>query len=61
MDIDTRAATGPLLERVRARAARGEILVPQLHANLAIELAAAGKDRDGAAWNARQALTGLPG
>jgi tetratricopeptide (TPR) repeat protein len=41
-------------------AARGEILVPQLHANLAIELAAAGNDRDGAVRNARQALTALP-
>ena len=60
MDIGTRAATRPLLERVQARAARGEILDPQLHANLAIELAAAGEDRDQAAWNARQALTALP-
>jgi DNA-binding CsgD family transcriptional regulator len=60
MDIGTRAATRPLLERVQARAARGEILDPQLHANLAIELAAAGEDRDQAVWNARQALTALP-
>jgi DNA-binding CsgD family transcriptional regulator len=60
MDIGTRAATRPLLERVQARAARGEILDPQLHANLAIELAAAGEDRDQAVWNARQALSALP-
>ena len=60
MDIGTRAATGPLLEQVQTRAARGDILVPQLHANLAIELAAAGNDRDGAVRNARQALTALP-
>ena len=31
-----------------------------LHANLAIELAATGEDRDQAVWNARQALTALP-
>jgi len=60
MDIGTRAATRPLLERVQARAARGEILDPVLHANLAIELAATGEDRELAAWNARQALTALP-
>ena len=60
MDIGTRAATRPLLDRVQARAACGEILDPQLHANLAIELAATGKDRDQAVWNARQALTALP-
>ena len=60
MDIGTRAAAGPLLEQVQERAARGEILVPQLHANLAIELAAAGTDRDGAVRNARRALTALP-
>jgi len=60
MDIGTRAATRPLLERVQARAARGEILDPVLHANLAIELAATGEDRELAVWNARQALTALP-
>ena len=40
MDIGTRAVTRPLLERITARAARGDGLDPQLHANLAIELAA---------------------
>jgi DNA-binding CsgD family transcriptional regulator len=60
MDIGTRVAAGPLLGQVQARAAHGEVLVPQLHANLAIELAAAGNDRDGAVRNARQALTALP-
>lgn len=60
MDISTRAVTEPLLERLQARSARGEKLDPQLHANLAIELAATGHDRDGAVQNAREALTALP-
>jgi DNA-binding CsgD family transcriptional regulator len=60
MDIGTRAAARPVLDRVYARAGRGEVLVPPLHANLAIELAAAGQDRDRAVWHAGQALTALP-
>ena len=60
MDIGTRAVAQPLLERIQARAARGEELDPQLHANLAIELAAAGQDREGAVRNARKALTAMP-
>jgi hypothetical protein len=60
MDIGTRAVTGPLLDQLQARAARGERLDPQLHANLAIELAAAAQDRAGAVQNARAALTALP-
>ena len=60
MDLGTRAATQPLLDRVLARTARGEELEPQLQANLAIELAAAGQDRVGAAQSARTALTALP-
>jgi DNA-binding CsgD family transcriptional regulator len=60
MDLATRAATGPLLERVQARTARGEQLEPQLSANLAIELAAAGMDRAAATRNARAALTAIP-
>jgi DNA-binding CsgD family transcriptional regulator len=60
MDLATRAATGPLLERVQARTARGEQLEPQLSANLAIELAAAGVDRAAATRNARAALTAIP-
>jgi DNA-binding CsgD family transcriptional regulator len=60
MDLGTRAATGPLLERVQAAAARGERLEPQLAANLAIELAAAGLDRAAATRSAREALTAIP-
>ena len=60
MDLGTRGVTGPLLDRVQARTARGEELEPQLNANLAIELAAAGRDRDGAARSAREALKALP-
>lgn len=60
MDIGTRAVTGPLLEQVQERAVRGEKLDPQLHANLAIELASTGKDRARAVQNARAALTQIP-
>lgn len=60
MDIGTRAVTRPLLEQVRQRAARAERLDPQLHANLAIELAAVGEDRDRAVQHAREALTQIP-
>jgi DNA-binding CsgD family transcriptional regulator len=60
MDLGTRAATGPLLEKVQARTAGGEDLEPQLAANLAIELAAAGRDRDGATRSARAALKAIP-
>lgn len=60
MDLGTRAVTQPLLERIQARAAGNSELDPQLHANLAIELAATGSDRDSAVWNARQALTAIP-
>ncbi len=60
MDIGTRAVTRPLLERFTARAARGDGLDPQLHANLAIELAASGRDRARAVWNAREALNAMP-
>jgi tetratricopeptide (TPR) repeat protein len=60
MDIGTRALTQPLLERITARAARGDRLDPQLHANLAIELAATGQDLERAVWNARQALNAMP-
>ena len=60
MDLGTRGATGPLLERVQARSARGERLEPQLAANLAIELASAGQDRDAAVVSARAALTAIP-
>ncbi len=55
-DLDTRPATRPLLDRVQTRAAGGGQLSPQLHANLAIELAAAGQDREGAVRHAREAV-----
>jgi DNA-binding CsgD family transcriptional regulator len=55
-DLGTRQVTRPLLDRLRARADRGEKLDPQLHANLAIELAAAGAEREHAVRHARQAL-----
>ncbi len=60
MDIGTRASTRSLLERVQARADHGEELDPRLHANLAIELAAAGRERERAVWNARKALEAVP-
>ena len=60
MDISTRDSTWPLLEQIQARAADGTELDPQLHANLAIELAAAGRDRERAVWNADKALEGVP-
>ena len=55
-DLGTRQVTRPLLDRLQARAARGEELDPQLHANLAIELAAAGDERERAVQHARAAL-----
>jgi DNA-binding CsgD family transcriptional regulator len=60
MDVGTRALTQSLLERVTARAARGDELHPQLHANLAIELAATGQYLERAVWNAREALRAMP-
>jgi DNA-binding CsgD family transcriptional regulator len=60
MDIGTRAGVQPLLEQILARARRGATLDPQLHANLAIELAAAGKERDRSVRHARQGLTQIP-
>jgi DNA-binding CsgD family transcriptional regulator len=59
-DLATRPVTRPLLDGIRARAAAGEELDPQLHANLAIELAAAGQDRERAVWHAREALGATP-
>jgi DNA-binding CsgD family transcriptional regulator len=60
MDLGTRAVTEPLLEHVQARTRRGEHLGPQLTANLAIELAGAGRDRVAAVRSARDALTEIP-
>jgi DNA-binding CsgD family transcriptional regulator len=59
-DADKRRGMGPLVERLKARADAGEELDPQLHASLAIELAAAGTDRQRAVRHAREALRGTP-
>ncbi len=59
-DLATRPVTRPLLERIRARVAAGEQVDPQLHSNLAIELAAVGQDRERAVWHAREALSATP-
>ena len=59
-DLDTRPVMRPVLERQQARAAAGEELDPQLHANLAIELGAAGLDRDRAIRHAREAIRATP-
>ena len=56
MDLGTRAVTRQLLGRIQVRATRGGELDPQLHANLAIELAAAGANREQAVAHAREAL-----
>ena len=59
-DLDTRPAVWPIIEQLQARAERGEELDPQLHANLAIELAAAGVDRERAVRHAREAVRATP-
>ncbi len=59
-DLETRPLTKPLVEQLKARAARGEQLSPQLHANLATEFAAAGVDRERAVYHARAAVQALP-
>jgi DNA-binding CsgD family transcriptional regulator len=59
-DLGTRASIWPVLERIQERATRGEKLDPQLHASLAIELAAAGRERERAVWHAREALRATP-
>ena len=59
-DLDTRPVMRPVLERQQARAAAGEELDPQLHANLAIELGAAGLDRERAIRHAREAIRATP-
>ncbi len=59
-DLTTRAALRPILEQVQSRAEQGEPLDPQLQANLAIEIAAAGQDPDSAVRHARLALNALP-
>lgn len=59
-DLETRPLTKPLVERLKTRAAGGDHLSPQLHANLATELAAAGVDREQAVYHARAAVEALP-
>jgi DNA-binding CsgD family transcriptional regulator len=59
-DLQTRPVIWPVLDRLQARAGAGEDLDPQLHANLAIELAAAGVQRDRAIQHARAALRSMP-
>ena len=59
-DIDARPVMRPMLQQLKARADRGEPLGPQLHASLAIELAAAGQDLAGAVRHAREALRSTP-
>lgn len=59
-DLVTRPLTAPVITRLAARAERGERLDPQLHANLAIELAAAGADRERAVGHARAAVQAIP-
>ena len=59
-DLQTRPVIWPVLDRLQARAGAGEDLDPQLHANLAIELAAAAMDRDRAIRHARAALGSMP-
>ena len=59
-DLDARPVMRPVLERQQARSAAGEELDPQLHANLAIELGAAGLDRERAIRHAREAVRATP-
>jgi DNA-binding CsgD family transcriptional regulator len=59
-DLGTRPVTWPLLKRVQTRADADEELDPQLRANLAIELAAAGVDRERAIRHAREAVRATP-
>ena len=59
-DLDTRPVMRPILERLQAQAEGGEDLDPQLHANLAIELGAAGLDRERAIRHARAAVRATP-
>ncbi len=55
-DLDTRPVIQPIIEQLQARAEDGEELDFQLHASLAIELAAAARDRQRAVRHARAAL-----
>ena len=59
-DLDSRPVMRPILKWLEARAEGGEDLNPQLHANLAIELGAAGLDRERAISHAREAVLAMP-
>jgi DNA-binding CsgD family transcriptional regulator len=59
-DLETRPVIWPVLDQLQARAGAGEDLDPQLHANLAVELAAAGVQRERAVHHARAALGSMP-
>ncbi len=59
-DLQTRPVSWPVLGQLQARADAGGDLDPQLHANLAIELAVAGVQRDRAVHHARAALGSMP-
>ena len=55
-DVDVRPRCGPHIEALRRRDRSGEELSPELRANLAVELLAAGTDREGALRQAEAAL-----
>ena len=59
-DLTTRPLTRPLIAELSHEAAEGENQDPRVHANLAIELCAEGRDRAGALHHARQALKSVP-
>jgi DNA-binding CsgD family transcriptional regulator len=58
-DLDARAITWRILQRLEAEADGGAGLDPQVHANLAIELAGAGTNRERAARHAREATRAI--
>jgi DNA-binding CsgD family transcriptional regulator len=59
-ELSAREITWPLLRRLRAQADAGADLGPELHANLAMELCAAGEDRQRAIQHARAAVGATP-
>jgi len=59
-ELSARAITWPLLQRLTAQADAGADLAPELHANLAMELCAAGADRPRAIRHARAAIGATP-
>jgi len=59
-ELSVREITWPLLRRLRAQVEAGADLGPELHANLAMELCAAGEDRQRAIQHARAAVGATP-